>query len=236
MSAIQPPNKISHRHELREDQVITTYARAWGYYDTHKTVVYGVLGALVVLALAVVGWMYYKEAQGEKALVAMAPAVRAYEQGNFREALDGPQGSPGLMAIADDYSGTPSGNLAAYYAADASYRLGEYDQALRFFDDYDADENILGASALAGEAAAYEAKGDFARAAERYMDAADFLESELTAPQYLFSAARAFEQAGRYDRAVEVYTTLRDDYPESNLTANIDFFVARAEAREQAGS
>jgi tetratricopeptide (TPR) repeat protein len=225
-------SKSAERHHMREDQFVTAYAKAWAFFDSHRTLVYGVLAVLVLAVAGVIAYTMYLEQQQEKAQQLLAEPVQLYENGQFREALDGVNNGTGLLAIADEYGNTDAGNLARFYAADALYQLGEYDQALAFFSEFDKEDNLLGASAIAGEAAVYENKGEFGRAAELYRRAADYVENELTTPQYLFSAARAYEQADQYEDALEVYEAIQERFPEAVTQADIDLFIARVHAKQ----
>lgn len=234
MSALNPPRNISKRQELRQDTVVTFYAKAWDYFEHNRSVVFGALGALVVLVLLVVGYSVYQANQGEKAQEQLGGIVSVYEAGSYREALDGTAEQAGLLAIADDFGGTDAGNLAHFYAADALFRLGEYDAALEHFKAFDKEENFIGASAIAGEAAIYEIQGDFNRAADRYMDAATLYENDLRSPEYLLKAGRAYEEAGELNDAYEAYETIQETYPESAVAQEVDFYLARVAAKRSA--
>src|SRR5690606_17436511 len=98
------------------------------------------------------------------------------------------------LEIADEYGSTDAGNLARFYAADALFRLGEYDRALEYFRKYDEDDGLIGASAIAGEAAIRENKGEYEAAGDLYRRAALHYENELRSPEYLLQAARAYER------------------------------------------
>ena len=230
MATLNPPKKISRRHELRQDQVVTVYARAWDFVDKNRTLIWGIVAALVLLVALAIAYVFYQQNQEAEAQEAIAAPIRLYEQENYREALDGADGAMGFLAIADEYGGTDAGNLAHFYAADALFNLGEYDQALEHFEDFGKEENYLGASALAGEAAVYENQGEYERAGQLYQRAASHLESELTSPQYLLSAGRAFEEAGNYAGAQAAYETLRDDFPDAPAAQNVDAYLARVAA------
>lgn len=227
MSTTNPTRKISRRHELREDKVITLYARALDLVERNRKVVLYGAAAIVIIVVSVVGLTWLTSSRNVTAAERMASAVRAWESGDYRTALEGTETFLGLADIVDDFGSTASGNLARYYAAEAHFRLGEYDQALELFRDYDKDSNHLGAAALAGEAAVLELKGEHAEAASVYRRAASIFESDVTSPAYLMKAGRAFEAAGRRDDAARVYREVRDDYPESEEARDIEFFLAR---------
>lgn len=232
MSTLNPPKRISKKHELREDAVITSYARAWGYFDQNRKLVYGAIAGLVVLVAAIIGYVVYQNQQAQEAEEHLARIVAIYEQGSYQEALDGTADNLGLLEIAEEYGGSTSGNLAHFYAADALYQLGEYERALEHFNEFDRPDGFLGASAIAGEAAVYENRGEHERAGDRYMAAAQFFENPLSSPQYLLSAGRAYEAAGDYAAAMRAYEEVKEEYPDSQIAAQIDIYIARAEAKQ----
>jgi tetratricopeptide (TPR) repeat protein len=230
MSTLNPTRKVSRRHELREDTVVTFYARALGYFENNRNIVLGALGVIIFVVLAFVTFAWNQTNKNEKALSEMAIAVQKYEAGEYQAALDGDASFVGLVDIASEYGSTDSGNLARFYAADALFRVGNMDEALKFFESYSKDSNYLGASAFAGEAAIHELNGDFKKAGDLFVRAATVFESEITSPMYLESAARAYEAAGETSKALSAYETIRDDYPNSQAARNVDFFLAKLEA------
>lgn len=232
MSALNPPRHVSRKHELREDTVITFYARAWEFFDKNRKVVYGALAGVAVLVLIVIGYVFYLKQQQNRAVELLGGVVQLYEEGRLRDALDGAQGNPGLLEIADRYGRTDAGNLARFYAADALFRLGEYDEALEHFRSYSKDRNLIGASAIAGEAAVYETRGDFKRAGDLYRRAALHFENELRSPEYLLQATRAYEQAEAYDQAEAAIDLVKERFPESAVADAADFHKARLAAKK----
>ncbi len=234
MSTLNPPKSISRRHELREDTVVTAYARAWQYFDRNRTLVYGILAGIVVLVLLVIGWFWYQNVQGAEATEHLGRIVPLYEEGNYQQALDGSEDRLGLAAIADQYGSTDAGNLARFYAANAHFELGNFEEAQTYFSRFKKGDDLLGASAIAGEAASLEEQGEFRRAGDLYVRAARHLESAAASPQYLLDAGRVYEEAGEYGRAVEAYQMIADNYEDAPVVTNLDAFIARAEARRQA--
>jgi len=233
MATLNPPKSISKRQELRQDTAVTVYVKAQEFFYENRTLVYGVAAGLIVVLLAIAGYAWLQSQKAVEAQEQLGGIVTVYEKGEYRAALDGTGEHLGLLAIADEYGGTDAGNLARFYAADALFRLGEYDQALEFFQAYDKGEDIVGASALAGEATIHEIKGDHALAGNLYRQAAGQFENEMTSPQYLMAAGRAYEQAGQYDNAGTAYQTIQDSYPESTEAQNIDFYLARVRAAQR---
>jgi TolA-binding protein len=230
MSTLTPTRKVSRRHELREDKVITFSARVLDFFESNRRLVYSIFGVIIVFVAVS---LYYSQMQGSKNLEAtseMAEAIRRFEAGEFAAALDGDISFKGLLEVIDDYGSTDAGNLARFYAASALFQEDEYDRALTFFEDFKKDANYLGASAIAGEAAVYEVKGDFDRAAKLYLRAANLLHSVVVAPDYLLNAGRAFENAGDATSAKRAYEQIKEDYPDAPQARDIDFYIGRASA------
>lgn len=215
---------------MRQDRLVTIYARAWSFFDENRRLVYGFLGGLVVIALLAGGYVYYMQQQQEEAQQLLGQVIGLYEQGNYQQALNGADGQMGLLEIVESYGGTAAGNMATFYAADALYQLGKYERALELFEQFEAEETVLGASAVAGIAAAYENLQQYTAAAEHYLKAAQLFESSATTPQYLFDAARAFAAAGSYDRAIEVYKKLEEQYPDAADQFHVQRHIARVKA------
>ncbi|HUF08217.1 MAG TPA: hypothetical protein VMO47_02770 [Rhodothermales bacterium] len=230
MPALQAPRKISRRQELRQDAVVTVYARALDFYSRNKTYVLAAAAVLVVVIVGYVGYRFYLVSQGDEAARLLGPIVLTYEQGNYQEALDGTVDQPGLLEIARRYGQTKDGNLARFYAADALYRLDRKEEALEYFAAFDKGADFLGAAAYAGQAAAHEDLGDQRRAAALYREAALVYENNLTSPQYLLEAARNFEAVGDYGAARGVYQLISEQFPESEVAEGIEFYEARLDA------
>ncbi|MEP0545966.1 MAG: tetratricopeptide repeat protein [Rhodothermales bacterium] len=232
---LKPPKQVSRRQELREDKVITAYARTMTMAEKYRGALIAAGIGIVVIIFGVLGYTYYMVNQGEVANDALGEILPVYESGSFQEALDGTADAPGLLEIADEYGSTGGGNLARFYAASALFELGRYEEAGAYFEDYDGGEDILGASAVAGQAAIAEQAGDFADAARLYQRAARSYESAATAPGYYLDAARNFEQAGDFDAARAAYEEIVEEYPDAPQAANVPAYTARLAAMAQAG-
>lgn len=236
MTALKTPEKTSRRQELRQNFFVDLYARALLFYDEHRRVAQGIGVGLLLLVLAVPGYMYYQQQQQEAANQQLGQILPVYERGNYQQALDGTGEQAGLLAIARDYGGTDAGNLATFYAANALYQQGEYDRALTYFQQFEKGNTFIGASAYAAQAAIQENQGNFERAGELYEQAAAQYENKLTAPRYLLSAGQAYEEAGRYEAAMGAYQRIQDEYPESGQANDAERYMARAEVRRDATS
>lgn len=252
MSSVQTPQKPSSSSESSGNALLDQTARAVFYFQENKSTVYGALAVVVLLAFGVAGYFVYMQQQAGVAAEHLGRILPVYEQGEYQKALDGvealdptnPRSTQpgqaearlGLIEIADQYSGTSAGNLAAFYAGNAYFNMGDYDNALAMYQSFDKESNFIGASTYAAEATIYESRGDLERAAEYYLEAAEAYESETRTPEYLLDAARAFESAGNLSRAEELYTQIQDEYSDSAAASDADVFLARLKARQASTS
>jgi tetratricopeptide (TPR) repeat protein len=236
MTALKTPEKTSRRKELRQNMLVELYGRILLLWEDQRQLVYGLGVGLLALILAVPGYMYYQQQQARAANERLGQILPVYERGRYEQALNGVGAKAGLLTIADDYGGTDAGNLAAFYAGKALYEQGQHDRALQYFQQFDKGNDFIGASAYAAEAAIYEERGNFGQAASHFEQAASQYENKLTAPRYLLEAGQAYEEAGNYTAAERVYRTITDKYPDADQAQDVERYLARVQARQNASA
>ena len=235
MAQINPPKSLtaSRPDDLREDNLTTAYAESSAFFDEHRTAILAAIVGVVVLALAVIGWRTWQDRRSDEAQVLLGAILNEYDAGNWATALDGTDTAPGLLEIADQYGSTATGEQATLFAADALFQLGRTDEALEMFEEYDGDD-LLAASALAGQAAIYEQTGDLERAADLYERAARSFSSPASTPGYLLDAGRAHLAHGDTDAAREAYQTVVDEWEDTPEARTALAELGRAEAAASA--
>ncbi len=96
-----------------------------------------ILGVIVVV---VGGYFAYKnlyqDKRQERAAAAIYQAQQAFLNEDYALALNGDGNTIGFLSIADQYGGTSSGNLAKHYAGQCYLRLGDYQNAIKYFGMY----------------------------------------------------------------------------------------------------
>ncbi len=194
------------------------------YYGNRRVFTGAAIGVLLVIA-GIFGFNYIQGERDAQAQEFLGAIILEYERGDYRIALDGSGETLGLLDIIDRYGSTPAGNTARFYAGNALFELEEYDQALAQFEDFNASDDFLGASATAGRAAIHEMQGDFSIAADLFKRAAEMDDNEVQSPYYLRSAARAYVEAGELDVAEEVILEAKEDYPETDLADEFDYML-----------
>jgi len=137
--------------------------------------------------------------------------------GNYETALNGndEEFTLGFVQIANNYSGTDSGNLAHYYAAVSEFELGNYQDALTYIEDFTPPKGILGVAAISLHGNILLELENFAEAAEQYERAAEWDENSSTTPANLFEAAQAYQRADNIQMATTHLERIINEFPNS---------------------
>jgi tetratricopeptide (TPR) repeat protein len=216
--SLKARKKITHK-ELKQDKLVTKYFEARGWLDKEENKKKVYLGVGILIVLVVAGFLYVnnKKAKNEEAETKLSAVITLYEQGKYAESINGDPatGVTGLNQSVNDYGSTQSGETAKLYLGNCYFNLKDYDNALKQFEAYSGDNDIVKASCLSGIGAVYEAKGDLKKAGEYFEKAAKVNKSVVINQENLFYAIRAYTQAGDKESAKRVYSTLREEYPKS---------------------
>lgn len=180
------------------------------------------IGALIAIVLAGGGAFFWVRNQQERETVASLELSRVapyLDQGMYAVAINGEGKTPGLKKIADEYSGTPSGNMASLLLANAYYATGNLDSALKAYQAVNIGNKDLAASALAGAGACFLEKNQFAEAGKSFHDASEKAESTALKALYLAKEANSYRQSNQLAKAAELYRNIIDKYPVSQGAA-----------------
>lgn len=226
---LKPRKKITKK-ELKQDQLVTTYFKVVEYLRNNRRLVSGMTTGIVIAAIVVVVYMNNRRASNAEANTELSSVLQLFDGGAYQLAINGDptRNITGLKSIVDNYGGSVSGERAKIYLGDCYYYLGDYDNALKYFKDYDGSDRMLEASALAGVAEVYEVRKDYEKAADYFDRAAARDSKNFLAPQYLVAAARNYIKAGKKSRAIDLLERVQKDFPDSPYTANADLYMAEA--------
>ena len=121
--------------------------------------------------------------------------------------------------------------ITAYFNLGGDYlKKGDFEKAIEALKNYDAEDDISGALALGGIAAANQELGRMDEAVNYYKKAAEYDENNFTKPLFLFKTGRVYEQQKNYSAALEVYNQIKKDYPTCTEARDIDKYIGRASA------
>lgn len=188
----------------------------------------------VVIAVLVLGFLGYKkyvmQPLVKEAQEMIFPAQQYFERDSFNLALNGDGNYFGFIDIINDYSHTPSGNLAKYYAGISYLNLGQYEKAIDFLDSYSADDIMTSIMSKGAIGDANIQLGNIQKGIDAYVAAADYNKNNFTTPLFLMKAAQTHFAEGNYAKALELYKRIEKDFTESNEYRQIEKYISRAEA------
>ena len=209
--------------------VITRYEE---FIQKNQKKIIIVVCAVVAVALIIFCYFkFYKQPREEKAAAAIFYAENYFDNGDYQQALDGDGVNPGFLSVIDNYGSTKSGKLAKLYAGIANLRLGNYDVAVKFLNDYNGKDLYTKPLALMAEADALAEKEDMAGAAQLYEKAAQINENDLTSPAALLKAGICYLGTDNA-KALEFFKKVKKEYPNSTEYPEIDKYIGLAEAGE----
>lgn len=226
---------MSNNNDLDLDKgLLETTHKVEDFYTRHKK---NINTALVALVVIIGGYFAYhnfylapREAEAQKEIYM---AQKYFDVDSFGLALNGNETFKGFLTIADEYSGTKAGNLAHYYAGICHLRGGQFQEAIDQLEDFSTSNELVAPLAEGAIGDAYVELADLDNGVKHYMKAAKMSSNKLTSPIFFKKAGLVFEEQKNYDKAIEVYTTIKNDYPEAQEAQDIDKYIARATALKE---
>lgn len=179
-----------------------------------KILTYAGAGILAIL-LCYFGYKWYVSNQDEQAQAALFGPVFSFEADSLNKALKGTAGNAGLLAVADEYGATPSGNLAHFYAGVALMKQGKFDDAIAQLKDFSSSDLLVQGRAYCLLGDAYLEKNDAEEAVNFYKKAAGYNPNPHFTPSYMMKLAIAQEKAKKNSDAIETYGEIVAKYPQS---------------------
>ncbi|MGL5272699.1 MAG: tetratricopeptide repeat protein [Phocaeicola sp.] len=191
------------------------------------------LSGVAAVIILVGGFIGYKnlisEPREEKASEALFKAEQYFSYDNFETALNGDSlGFKGLIQIANEFSGTKSGNLANAYIGVCYAQLGKYEEAVKFLDKFSSDDLLVSPAMLGTMGNCYAQLGQYDKAAGTLMKAADKADSHALSPIYLIQAGQLFEKINKNSEAIKAYTLIKEKYFNSYQSMDIEKYIERA--------
>lgn len=205
------------------------------YLEENKkslTVIVGAIIAIVVGYFAVD--IFYQQPREQEGQLEIYQAQQYFEADSMSLALNGNGLNLGFVEVADKYSGTKAGNLANYYAGICALNLGQFQEAISYFDNFSSNDPILSVIATGSIGDAFMEINQPKEALEYYNNAVSGQENNLVVPFYLKKAGILAESEGNLDLALKHYTRLKKEFADSREALDADKYIARIETKKAA--
>lgn len=194
----------------------------------NKKVIFWVLGGIAIVAAFVLSYFFiYRNPHLNK-------AFEAYNQVEIAAMGNDSVAAAGYKKVADDYSGTDAGKLAALSAAETYYNQGKYKEAVAYLDKFSSSEPVLEANAIVLKGDCYVNLKQYDKALEAYgkaLKAAN--KNPQIAVRVLLKEANIYDAQKKYADALKCYETIKAEYPSYELGngVSVDAYIARENAR-----
>jgi tetratricopeptide (TPR) repeat protein len=218
--------KTQANDNLKEVEHALTTAEL--FFEKNAKIISIIFGAAVVVALILLAThRFYTIPRQNKAKEQIFTAEQYFEKDSFNLALNGDGNYPGVLDIIDNYSRTPAGNLANYYAGISYLHLGKYKEAISYLEDFKSDDLLLKPVSTGAIGDAYAELGNKELAVKFYAEAAEMKANNFTTPIYMLKEARMYEQMGNKEKALAKYLVIKDKYGDTNEGRLVDKYIAR---------
>lgn len=228
------------------DELNDTLTRAEMKVQDNKKFIMWLCIAVAAIVVIVLIYIYAILRPGKErsntnyGLAALKETVYNIEQ---QQGLDSASSAQRLAEVAKAYEtvaeseGHDGGNNATLMAAVYEYKLGNYEKALEYLDDYDKQDNIIAATSrsLAGDC--YVNLDKFDEAISAYRDACSLSDNNpVLIPMFKVKEATVQRHLKNYAAEAELYQEIIDNYPESTMNLGIDVETYLARAKANAGA
>jgi tetratricopeptide (TPR) repeat protein len=232
--------KQSERRHLKENPLALALAQANLWRERHSKQVTLAVVAVVLVVAAVLGYIAWRNSVDTSARARLAEAMVIYEAGIApptafdaagNESAAAPAQPPGtypterakleaalpkLMAAADAYPATDSGQTARYHAAAALVGLGRYDEGIAQYDRVISDASgLLAQMARLGKAEAQLRASQYEPAIASFKELSERTDGTVPKEAMLLELARAYRLAGKTDEARTTLNQIVEQHADS---------------------
>jgi predicted negative regulator of RcsB-dependent stress response len=224
------------RKDLKKDQIRESFVHGVESVASHQQILWVVVGAALVVALAVFGWSTYSRRQTTKAGAALDDAMKIFQA---RIHAPGEPNEPGEVAyvdeknkyadaekkfleVANQYARTRPGQIARYYAALSEEHLKKFDDAEKNLKlvESSGDDSLTGLARFQ-LAWVYSQNNKGSQAVELYKQLADKPTTFVPKPLVLLTLADYYRKTDPAE-ASKLYNQVKQDFPDTPAAEKAD--------------
>jgi predicted negative regulator of RcsB-dependent stress response len=232
------------RRQLKEDKFAATAQGAVHWASDHRKNVILAITAVLVITLAVIGFLVWNNRQTERANIALGKAERTFigplrppgtppspneTTPSFSSIAErGKQAEKEFKSVADSFPYTKPGKIARYMEGAAAMQAGETATAEKLLKSVaDSGDKDLAALAKLALASLYISSNRQGEAAKMYKDLADHPSPDVSKAQAQLSLAEMYE-ATDPKQAAALYQQIEKENPDTAVAQIAHSKVANA--------
>lgn len=196
-------------------------------FEQNKNAIYVVFGAIAVV---IAGFWWYNSNKAQKSQEGSSVIWKQennFGANNFQVAIDGDQNNIGYATIAEEYSGTPAGDIATYNMGVGYLNMGKFAEAIDALEGVSFDDELIGAVAKGALGDAYFETQQADKAISSYRAAVNHSTNDFTTPLYLKKLAIAQEEVGDIEDAIATYERIKKEFSSSAEAQGVEKFIAK---------
>lgn len=220
--------KQTQQEENAIDKMNTQLTAAGNKIANNKKIIVWILGAILVVGAFTLSYLFiYRNPRIEK-------SFEAYNKVELQSLGNDSIAAAQYMQVADQYKGNDAGRLAALSAGEALYNEGKYEEAASYLSRFSSSDPVLNANALVLTGDCYVNLKKYDEALDTYNKAIRKADgNEQIVPRVLLKEANIYDAQKKYDKALECYMSIKNDFPTFQLGngLGIDAYIERENAR-----
>jgi len=224
------------RKDLKKDQIRESFVHGVESVASHQQILWVIVGAALVVALAVFGWSTYSRRQTTKAGAALDDAMKIFQA---RIHIPGEPADPGELAyvdeknkyadgekkfleVANQYARTRPGQIARYYVALSEEHLKKFDDAEKNLKlvESSGDDSLTGLARFQ-LAWVYSQNNKGPQAVELYKQLADKPTTFVPKRLVLLTLADYYRKTDPA-QASKLYNQVKQDFPDTPAAEKAD--------------
>jgi len=220
--------------ELREEKdwesIGTAVVKSERFLEKYQKQLLIGIGVVVVIVCAVLAYNHFIVGpKTTEAQVAMFKGEQYFRAGQDSLAVYGDNnGYVGFETIMNDYSSTKPGKLAKLYAGICYANMGNFDKGLEYLKDYSGNDKIISQLVNGAVGDCLDNLGKPDEAVSYYIKAAKGVDNVSQSPILYKKAGLIYRNQGNYDKAIEMFTIIKNQYMNSPLAMEADKYIDEA--------
>lgn len=234
--ALSKKKQEAIKEEKDWNQIDQAVVKSEKFLEKYQKQLLYAVGAVVVVVCGYFAYQqFYLEPKNKEAQVAMFKGEQYFGAGRDSLALVGDgNGYLGFEEIANMYGSTKAGKLAKAYAGLCNARLGNNEKAIEYLKGYSGGDALFTFQAKVALGDCYANVGDLDNALKQYTNAAKNVDNDVYAPMYYKKAGMIYREQKNYDKVVETFTFIKNNFMNSMEASEADKYIAEANMLKEA--
>lgn len=220
--------------ELREEQdwerIGSAVVESERFMEKYQKQLLIGIGVVVLIVCAFLAYNHFIVGpKTTEAQVAMFKGEQYFRAGQDSLAVFGDKnGYLGFESIADEYGSTKPGKLAKLYAGICYANMGNYEKGLEYLKGYSGDDKIISQLVNGSIGDCLDNLGKPDEAVSYYIKGAKGVDNVSQSPILYKKAGLIYRSQGNYDKVIETFTIIKDQYMNSPAAMEADKYIDEA--------